>query len=264
MNSATTARGPSGMIRSSFPRWSLGCLVLGFAHAAAAAESGSFFSAEALKDASRLVAEMPQVIPVDNAEATLHIKRGRERWDVPVACAVTHEGETVRTSFSVTLSSRNPAEKLVIVQEAGGAVSYLFGTSEDGRPPVVAPVSGGALDQNLGGSDFTLGSLGLDFLRWPKQTLLKSEMRIGQPCVVLESARPAATNGMVRLKSWIDRESGAILVAEGYDADGKMIREFSLSGSSMVKVDGRYQLKQMSIRTPGKSNTVLEFDLDRR
>lgn len=224
----------------------------------------SFFSPEALRDASKLVAEMPQVVPVDNASATLHIKQGRTSWDVPVACSVTRDGDTVRTTYSVTLSSRNPAETLVIEQKPGGSVSYLYGTSETGTAPVVAPISGAALDRNLGGSDFTLGSLGLDFLRWPEQKFLKPEMRLGQPCVVLESSRSSATNGMVRLKSWIDRESGAILVAEGYDGDGKMVREFSLSGASMVKVDGVYQLKQMSIRTPRKSQTVLEFDLDRR
>lgn len=233
-------------------------------NASGAEGSKSFFSEAALRDPAQLVAEMPRVIPIDDAVATLRIKQGRERWDVPVTCVVTNDGSKLRTTFSVTLSSRNPAEKLVLVQENDGSVSYLYGTSDTGMEPIVAPVSGEALDQNLGGSDFTLGSLGLDFLRWPKQTLLKPETRLGQSCLVLESSRSSGTNGMVRLKSWIDRDSGAILVAEGYDAAGKMVREFSLSGASVVKVDGVYQLKQMSIRTPGKSQTVLEFDLHRR
>jgi hypothetical protein len=263
VNASGTIKGPNPVIRLSL-FIGLAAVVLATATPGFAVDSQSFFSAGAAKDASKLVAEMPQVVPVDNASATLHIKQGRTRWDVPVDCSVVRDGETVRTTYSVTLSSRNPAETLVIEQKPGGVVSYLHGISETGTVPIVAPVSGAALDRNLGGSDFTLGSLGLDFLRWPDQKLLNPEMRLGQPCIVLESSRPAATNGMVRLKSWIDRESGAILVAEGYDADGKMVREFSLSGASVVKVDGRYQLKQMSIRTPGKSQTVLEFDLDRR
>lgn len=262
MNAGPRPSGPNPMKRLSFAGLLFGGALL-LAAPGSRASDRSFFSAEAVRDPKKLVAEMPQVVPLDNAEATLRIKQGRDRWEVPVACSVARDGETIRTTYSVTLSSRNPAEKLVIVQDSAG-VHFLHGTSDDGTPPVVAPVAGDHLDRSLGGSDFTLGSLGLDFLRWPEQSFAKPEMRLGQPCIVLESRRTGGTNGLVRLKSWIDRESGAILVAEGYDAAGKMVREFSLSGSSVVKVDGVYQLKQMSIRTPGKSQTVLEFDLDRR
>jgi hypothetical protein len=59
--------------------------------------------------------------------------------------------------------------------------------------------------------------LGLDFLHWPQQRRLKGEMRLGQSCYVLES-RDEGAKSIVRVKSYIDKESNGLLIAEGYDA----------------------------------------------
>jgi hypothetical protein len=86
-------------------------------------------------------------------------------------------------------------------------------------------------------------------------------MRLGRPCYVLESINPDAPS-VVRVKSYIDKESGGILVAEGYDRNKKLVKDFSLGGSSFKKVNGQWQLKKMKISSPRKdSETVLEFDL---
>jgi hypothetical protein len=113
----------------------------------------------------------------------------------------------------------------------------------------------------LAGSDFWLSELGFDFLHWPQQKKLKGEMRLGRPCYVLESINPDAPS-VVRVKSYIDKESGGILVAEGYDRNKKLVKDFSLGGSSFKKVNGQWQLKKMKISSPKTdSETVLEFDL---
>ena len=88
-------------------------------------------------------------------------------------------------------------------------------------------------------------------------------MRISQPCYVLESINPNGEK-IVRVKSYIEKKSGSPLIAEAYDGAKEMVKEFSLGGSSVKKINGVWQLKKMTIRSPkNKSETVLEFDLPR-
>ena len=132
------------------------------------------------------------------------------------------------------------------------------------------PLTGNVLLESLSGnktmipfanSDFWVADLGLEFFHWPDQKILKHEMRRGQPCKVLESINPApSTNGYSRVVSWIDNESGGIVHAEAYDANGGLLKEFD--PKSFKKVDGQWQLQDMEIRNAQTgSRTRLEFDL---
>jgi hypothetical protein len=85
-------------------------------------------------------------------------------------------------------------------------------------------------------------------------------MRLGQPCYVLESCDPQAS-GITRVKSYIDKESNGLLIAEGFDAQGHLIKEFSLHGSSFKKVNGHWRLEKMDIRNVrNHSQTELKYD----
>ena len=65
-----------------------------------------------------------------------------------------------------------------------------------------------------------------------------------------------------RVKSWIDKETGGVLIAEAYDEKNRLLKEFNLSGSSFKKVNGRWHLEEMKIRNVREnSQTVLKFDL---
>jgi len=110
-------------------------------------------------------------------------------------------------------------------------------------------------------SDFWIADLGLEFFHWPEQKILKSEMRRGRPCKVLESVNPSpSTNGYSRVVSWIDNESDGIVHAEAYDANGKLLKEFD--PKSFKKVNGQWELQDMEIRNVQTgSRTRLEFDL---
>jgi hypothetical protein len=106
-----------------------------------------------------------------------------------------------------------------------------------------------------------LADLGLEFLHWPVQRQLKGEMRLGEPCDVLESSNPSA-GAIVRVRSDIDREFHAPLIAVGYDAQGHAVKEYSLHGSSFKKVNGRWRLEKMDIRNKKTgSRTELKFDI---
>ncbi len=111
------------------------------------------------------------------------------------------------------------------------------------------------------GSDFWLADLGLEFFHWPGQRLTKREMRRGKSCQVLESRRPdSGTNGYARVVSWIHTESGAVVQAEAYDEQGKLLKEFR--PTAVEKVNGAWQLKEMEIENMQTgSRTTLVFDL---
>ena len=112
------------------------------------------------------------------------------------------------------------------------------------------------------GSDFWLADLGLEFLHWPEQRMIKKEMSRSQFCKVIESINPQpATNAYSKVISWIDHDSGGIVHAEAYDAKGELLKIFE--PKEIEKVNGQWQLREMQIRNvQTKSRTRIEFDLE--
>jgi hypothetical protein len=174
--------------------------------------------------------------------------------EISVDCQVivhTNSGDW-ETIYQTTATNQSGAERLVITHSPGGPSVYLH----NGEP--VAPDDA---DVPFAGSDFSLGDLGLEFLHWPGQTELKGEMRLGQPCHVLLSTR-APRDGVASVKSFIDRESGGLLIAEASDTNGALVKKFSLHGSSFKKVNGQWRLEKMEIQNEKTgSHTVLKFDV---
>ena len=123
-------------------------------------------------------------------------------------------------------------------------------------------LSGNETMVSFAGSDFWLADLGLEFFHWPQQKVLKREVRSSRGCAVLESVNPnPTTNAYARVLSWIDSEGGAIIQAEAYDANGKLLKKFY--PKKVKKVDGQYQLESMEMDNPQTdSRTWLKFDLN--
>jgi hypothetical protein len=113
----------------------------------------------------------------------------------------------------------------------------------------------------FGGSDFWAADLGLEFIHWPDQKLLKKVVRSSRGCSVLESTNPGpATNGYSRVVSWIDSESLGPLHAEAYDAKGNLLKEYDTK--KLKKVNGQWQVEEIEIcNDQTGSRTRLEFDL---
>ncbi len=111
------------------------------------------------------------------------------------------------------------------------------------------------------GSDFWAVDLGLEFLHWPAQKILRGDTARGRLCNVLESTNPnPSTSGYSRVLCWIDNESLGIVKAEAYDAKGKLLKEFL--PKDIKKVDGQWQVGSMEIdNVQTGSRTKLEFDL---
>ena len=238
--------------------------MLGFAlalgaciHAAPAAAPPAAPAAAGDKAAGQALAEkIRSSVPTENYErhAVLLIDSKTGHEEIPVACQVIIHPETGEweTIYQTTATNQAKAERLVITHSPGGPNRYVYENQE--VPPAATPVP-------FAGSDYSLGDLGLEFLHWPGQSELKGEMRLGQPCYVLQSTN-TPQGGVARVKSYIDKESGGLLIAEAFDANGSRIKSFSLHGSSFKKVNGQYQLEKMEIvNEKTGSHTVLKFDM---
>jgi hypothetical protein len=111
------------------------------------------------------------------------------------------------------------------------------------------------------GSDFWLADLGLEFFHWPVQLLIRKEIKRGESCSVLESRNPSPPpGGYSRIVSWIDNDTGGIVLAEAYDAKEKLLKEFS--PTEFEKVNGEWQLHKLEMENvQAGSRSILTFDL---
>ncbi|HTH47561.1 MAG TPA: outer membrane lipoprotein-sorting protein [Candidatus Limnocylindria bacterium] len=189
---------------------------------------------------------------------------GGKRSGIPVTIRtlVAADSGSWQVIYEAKVGATN--ETLVITHESGRVPGYEVSRAVVGQPAGAPhPLGPEAVATPFAGSDFWAGDLGFDFLHWPGQKIIrraKPEMRMGRPCRILESSRPAGA-GYVRVRSWIDVEYGRPLIAEAYDAQDHLLKEFSVG--SAKKVNGVWQLKDMEI-TNERDGTVtkLEFDLN--
>jgi len=129
---------------------------------------------------------------------------------------------------------------------------------ENQSPVYIARVGGGTVEsvpaktlsrvetlQPFAGTDFWVCDLGLEFLFWPEQRILRSEPHSGVMCRVLESRNPQA-DGYARVVSWIEPKHLALLGAEGNDSKGRVLKTFSVSS---VSREGVREMKMRDQRT---------------
>jgi hypothetical protein len=216
------------------------------------------------KEGAELAQKLRAMAPQENSKArgVLNIQdKERKTREVPVTCQVLAGGKTWQVSYEAKTSEGSAPEKLMILHAADRPNEYLYTKPGDSEPQ---KLTGDKAMVAFAGSDFWLADLGLEFLHWPKQQLLKTEMRKSRWCSVLQSENPGAKGrGYSRVISWIDKESGGPILADAYDATGKKVKEFSIR--SLKKVEGEYQLEEMQIQSlEKKSRTRLEFDLEKR
>lgn len=209
--------------------------------------------------------ELCSMQPTANSEISgiLRIRSKEQRHDIPIVCNVVTNGDSWKVIYETSATTMKGAEKLIVLRslEAPNKYFYARAASPEASLPKPRLLAASEAAISLAGSDFWLTELGFEFLHWPRQEKLKGEMRLGQACYVLQSINPEAPKA-VRVKSWIDKDSGGLLIADAFDRNNKLIKEFSLSGSSFKKVNGQWQLRKMRIRSPrSNSETVIEFDL---
>jgi len=190
-----------------------------------------------------------------------------KRSEVPLRYTIIPEEGGWRGVYETGSTPWRGAERLIILHRDHQPNEYIY--SPAGGPGDVPKepmrLTGEQAAISLAGSDFWLSDLGMEFLHWPEQRLVrdaKIKMRQSRPCKVIESAspNPSATKYAL-VRSWLDAESGAPIYAEGFDQDGQGIKIFSIHG--FTKANGRWQPKELEmLNEKTDSKTRLEFSLE--
>jgi hypothetical protein len=157
-----------------------------------------------------------------------------------------------------------PAQRLIITHVAGGTNRYALATATaqtNAFPPPKA-LTREQIFKPFVGSDYWIADLGLDFYHWPTARIVKTEMRQGRSCRVVECINPSPAPGAYnRVLCWIDFQSGGLVRAEAFDEANKRLKVFSVR--KIKRIEGRVQLREIEMRNDQTdSSTVLEFELE--
>jgi len=209
-------------------------------------------------EGQKLVRKLRDLRPAQafNNTGTMEIRRGA-RHRVPVYMKSVVQGD-----HWLTIYGTGNSPTLVVAQSHDGPNTYVS------LPPAgVNDVPDFSRRRELrnsnvpfAGSDFWLSDLGLEFLHWPHQRVIGTDVRKTQKCYVLESINGRRDpGGYSRVKSWVAQESGALITAEAYDNQGRLWKRFE--PKKLKKVDGKWRLKEIEMRDfRTDSKTTLVFD----
>ena len=209
-----------------------------------------------------LLAQHPEQNSTNTGVMRIRDSKGTQR-EVPVRFAVISHPTAWLNTYEASPVGNMPGEKLTILHSGAQPNQYTVAPVFAGKADTAAPrkISDNQTMVPFAGSDFWVADLGLDFLHWPKQLLVKKEMRRSRSCNVLDSINPQPiAGGYSRVRCWLDIESGGIVMAEAYDARDRLLKEFA--PKEMKKIQGEWQLEEMEIRNvQAGSKTRVVFDL---
>ena len=225
---------------------------------------------QAEKEARALVAELlaqkPEQNTTNTGRAKIRDAAGKER-EIPMRFEVTATPTNWACVYETLPSAGEPGGMRLTVIHSDARpnqyqlVDHAERATTNGVPKELA------LEQTMipfAGSDFWVADLGLEFLHWPGQRLLKKEMRHSKSCEVLESVNPAPVpGGYSRVVAWIMIEKPHGLIhADAYNAKGELMKQFD--PTNLEKIEGEYQLEEMEVRNRKTgSHTWIKFNLAR-
>ena len=238
-------------------------VVVLFLATAANAQTNAWSDAEI--QGRQLAQQLCDSRPIGNFtnSGVLQIRDGNgNHTNYPIKCIISIKDTNWFNLYDSTLKPEpeHPVinYNLTIIHSAGQPNDYIF--YSDGG--LGTRLSYNEMVWPFRNSDFWLCDLGLEFFHWPAQKVLPKPTNLvrGREFTLLESTNPdPSTNGYSRVLSWVDKETGGILQAEAYDANGKLLKEFA--PKSFKKVNGQWELQEMDIRNVQTgSRTRLEFD----
>lgn len=132
----------------------------------------------------------------------------------------------------------------------------------NGKAVVMSPAN---YSQNIAGTDVTYEDLSLRFLYWKGGTILpdSADSRIkGRDCFIVQAANPSPGVGQfTTVRMWIDKENGTVWQVDGYGADGKLRKRFSITSVQRLS-DGSWFFKQMKmeVRNPQNDRRTIALD----
>lgn len=209
-----------------------------------------------------LLEQHPEQAATNTAVLKIRNSEGKQR-EVSAKFAVVPGPDAWLNIYQAATGPGQPPVTLTIVHRAAQSNEYLV--SGDSHQSGFKKLAAGELMVPFAGSDFWVADLGLQFLHWPQQRVLRKQMRKGLFCDVLQSVNPEPSRGgYSRVVSWIaaNRPEDIVIVhAEAFDSNDKLLKEFD--PKKVEKVNGLWQLEEMEIRNRQTgSRTRIDFNLN--
>jgi len=157
-------------------------------------------------------------------------------------------------------------ERLTVVRPQGSRPRFDYAR---GSPPVPADLPD--LFSPIQESDLTWMDLTLSFLWWQGGSVTGAAEVRGRPCYVLDVPAPVAPSGQAvpggwsseatayaGVRLWVDSALFMLLQAEGYDAEGTLLRRLWVK--SFRKINDRWMIKDMEVQAyPAVHRTKLRI-----
>ena len=111
--------------------------------------------------------------------------------------------------------------------------------------------------QAIPGTDVTYEDLSMRFLYWKGGRVLEdsADSRVkGQDCYIVDVPNPNPKIGQYAwVRLWVDKENGTAWQIDGYGADGKLRKRFSITSVQRLS-DGSWFFKQMKLEVRNPQN----------
>lgn len=119
--------------------------------------------------------------------------------------------------------------------------------------------------ESIAGTDICYEDMSLRFLYWKNGRILDKgvDPRVkGRDCWVVEIPNPKPSVGQFAwMRAWIDKENGTTWQIDGYDAQGRLKKRFSITSVQKLK-DGTWFFKQMKLEVRDPANPARTVALD--
>jgi hypothetical protein len=209
-----------------------------------------------------LLAQKPEANSTNTGVVRIRDAKDREQR-IPVKFEIYATPTNWVSAYQTLPADGVAAEELAVIHRGQQPNEYFLTRPTGPNPPAARPrrLSADEIMVPFAGSDFWVADLGLEFLHWPTQRVLRTEMRHGVTCAVLESVNPRpAPAGYARVVSSVDTNNGGILNAKAYDARGQLMKQFD--PTALKNVNGQRELEEMEMRNRKTgSHTWIKFDL---
>lgn len=133
---------------------------------------------------------------------------------------------------------------------------------EDGKAVVMSPSK---YTEKIAGTDVCYEDLSLRFLYWQGGEIMDAgdDARIkGRDCYVVQVPNPNPKVGQFAwVRMWVDKENGTTWQIDGYGADGKLKKRFSITSVQKLS-DGSWFFKQMKLEVRNPQNPDRTIALD--
>jgi hypothetical protein len=214
---------------------------------------------------SALLAQRPTQNYTNTQVVRIHANK-KSQPEIPVRFLVIPTPTNYSNTYEL-IGSPAAGTTLTIVHTPEQPNEYFLRSpvATGGANSVARRLTPAELNLPFAGSDFSIGDLGLEFLHWPQQRILRKEIRMKLSCVVLQSTNPNPLPGAYsRVETWIDAnqpDKTVIVHADAYDLSNKLLKKFE--PKKIEKINGDYQLEEMEMRNVQTgSYTKIEFNLD--